>query len=159
MMLKWWSVISYPFWTFQFLWTSMSDLSLLLMKFKFDWLFLFESNAQPGPIPGMRPPMGAGSVHQANQKGSSMGLLMPMYTFGIVAFFVYTIMKVHWTLVFVLRRCCWFLNISINQIRCDEHFSWWWGKMKIMQLHIRHQLILVKHSKRKCFDVTIKYQT
>lgn len=42
----------------------------------------------------MRPPMGAGSVHQANQKGSSMGLLMPMYTFGIVAFFVYTIMKV-----------------------------------------------------------------
>lgn len=38
--------------------------------------------------------MGAGSVHQANQKGNSMGLLMPMYTFGIVAFFVYTIMKV-----------------------------------------------------------------
>lgn len=50
---------------------------------------------QPGPIPGMRPPgMGAGTMHQANQKGSSMGLLMPMYTFGIVAFFVYTIMKV-----------------------------------------------------------------
>lgn len=49
---------------------------------------------KPGPIPGMRPPMGAGSVHQPNQKGNSMGLLMPMYTFGIVAFFVYTIMKV-----------------------------------------------------------------
>lgn len=42
----------------------------------------------------MRPPMGAGAVHQANQKSNSMGLLMPMYTFGIVAFFVYTIMKV-----------------------------------------------------------------
>lgn len=38
--------------------------------------------------------MGAGATHQATQKGSSMGLLMPMYTFGIVAFFVYTIMKV-----------------------------------------------------------------
>ncbi|XP_055310493.1 uncharacterized protein LOC129573666 isoform X5 [Sitodiplosis mosellana] len=51
-------------------------------------------DGRPGPIPGMRPPgMGAGAMHQANQKGSSMGLLMPMYTFGIVAFFVYTIMK------------------------------------------------------------------
>lgn len=38
--------------------------------------------------------MGAGAVHQANQKGNSMGLIMPLYTIGIVAFFVYTIMKV-----------------------------------------------------------------
>ncbi|XP_031620552.1 chromatin-remodeling ATPase INO80 isoform X2 [Contarinia nasturtii] len=50
-------------------------------------------DGRPGPVPGLRPPMGAGSVHQANQKGNSMGLLMPMYTFGIVAFAVYTIMK------------------------------------------------------------------
>lgn len=50
---------------------------------------------QPGPIPGMRPPMGAGAVHQANQKGgSSMGVIMTLYSIGIVAFFVYTIMKV-----------------------------------------------------------------
>lgn len=42
----------------------------------------------------MRPPMGAGSNHQANQKGNSLGFVMPLYTVGIVAFFVYTIMKV-----------------------------------------------------------------
>lgn len=49
---------------------------------------------QPGPIPGMRPPLGAGSNHQANHKGNSLGFIMPLYTVGIVAFFVYTIMKV-----------------------------------------------------------------
>lgn len=49
---------------------------------------------QPGPIPGMRPPLGAGSNHQASQKGNSLGFIMPLYTVGIVAFFVYTIMKV-----------------------------------------------------------------
>ncbi|XP_055854642.1 uncharacterized protein LOC129918235 isoform X2 [Episyrphus balteatus] len=49
---------------------------------------------RPGPIPGMRPPMGAGSVHQAQPKGSSMGLIMPLYTIGIIVFFVYTIMKI-----------------------------------------------------------------
>ena len=43
----------------------------------------------------MRPPMGGGAGYQANTKGSgSMGFLMPLYTIGIVAFFVYTIMKV-----------------------------------------------------------------
>lgn len=42
----------------------------------------------------MRPPLGAGSNHQANQKGNSLGFIMPLYTVGIVAFFVYTIMKV-----------------------------------------------------------------
>lgn len=54
-------------------------------------LYLF----QPGPIPGMRPPMGGAGFQQAPQKGSnSMGLIMPLYTVGIIAFFVYTIMKV-----------------------------------------------------------------
>lgn len=43
-------------------------------------------------------------MHQANQKGNSMGLLMPMYTFGIVAFFVYTIMKV---IIEIGRRKSW----------------------------------------------------
>ncbi|XP_063701421.1 uncharacterized protein LOC134831590 isoform X3 [Culicoides brevitarsis] len=47
---------------------------------------------RPGPIPGMRPPMGAGS-HPQSTKTSSMGLIMPLYTVGIVAFFLYTIMK------------------------------------------------------------------
>lgn len=52
-------------------------------------------STQPGPIPGMRPPMGAGSNHQANHKGNSLGFIMPLYTVGIVAFFVYTVMKVY----------------------------------------------------------------
>jgi len=43
----------------------------------------------------MRPPMGAGALHQPQQRGgSSMGFLMPLYTIGIVVFFGYTIMKV-----------------------------------------------------------------
>uniref|UniRef100_A0A182U6P1 Resistance to inhibitors of cholinesterase protein 3 N-terminal domain-containing protein n=1 Tax=Anopheles melas TaxID=34690 RepID=A0A182U6P1_9DIPT len=46
----------------------------------------------PGPIPGMRPPMGAGS-HQATKSANSMGFIMPLYTIGIVSFFIYTIMK------------------------------------------------------------------
>uniref|UniRef100_A0A336LPL4 CSON010168 protein n=1 Tax=Culicoides sonorensis TaxID=179676 RepID=A0A336LPL4_CULSO len=50
-------------------------------------------DGRPGPIPGMRPPMGAGSHPQGAQKASSMGFIMPLYTIGIVAFFVYTIMK------------------------------------------------------------------
>lgn len=50
-------------------------------------------DGRPGPIPGMRPPMGAGSHHQAAPKGSSMGFIMPLYTIGIVAFFIYTVMK------------------------------------------------------------------
>lgn len=43
----------------------------------------------------MRPPMGAGALHQPQQRGSSMGFLMPLYTIGIVVFFGYTLMKVN----------------------------------------------------------------
>uniref|UniRef100_A0A182K334 Resistance to inhibitors of cholinesterase protein 3 N-terminal domain-containing protein n=1 Tax=Anopheles christyi TaxID=43041 RepID=A0A182K334_9DIPT len=50
------------------------------------------SSRYPGPIPGMRPPMGAGS-HQATKSANSMGFIMPLYTIGIVSFFIYTIMK------------------------------------------------------------------
>ncbi|XP_075165634.1 RIC3 acetylcholine receptor chaperone isoform X2 [Haematobia irritans] len=50
---------------------------------------------RPGPIPGMRPPMGAGAMHQPQAKGNqSMGILMPLYTIGIVVFFGYTIVKI-----------------------------------------------------------------
>ncbi|XP_059480144.1 uncharacterized protein LOC132199437 isoform X3 [Neocloeon triangulifer] len=51
---------------------------------------------QPGyPMPGMRPPMGgAGHVVPAPKGSGTMGILMPLYTVGIVVFFVYTIMKV-----------------------------------------------------------------
>lgn len=51
---------------------------------------------KPGPIPGMRPPMGgAGHVVPPSTKGtSSMSVIMPIYTIGIVIFFTYTLMKV-----------------------------------------------------------------
>uniref|UniRef100_A0A1A9X4U4 Resistance to inhibitors of cholinesterase protein 3 N-terminal domain-containing protein n=1 Tax=Glossina brevipalpis TaxID=37001 RepID=A0A1A9X4U4_9MUSC len=49
---------------------------------------------RPGPIPGMRPPLGAGAMHQPQTKASSMGIIMPLYTIGIVVFFGYTIMKI-----------------------------------------------------------------
>lgn len=50
---------------------------------------------RPGPIPGMRPPMGGpGHVVPASQKGTStMSVVMPIYTIGIVIFFTYTLMK------------------------------------------------------------------
>ncbi|XP_033253900.1 uncharacterized protein LOC117185822 isoform X4 [Drosophila miranda] len=51
-------------------------------------------DGRPCPIPGMRPPMGAGALQQPQQRGSSMGFLMPLYTIGIVVFFGYTIMKI-----------------------------------------------------------------
>ncbi|XP_065369372.1 resistance to inhibitors of cholinesterase protein 3 isoform X2 [Calliphora vicina] len=49
---------------------------------------------RPGPIPGMRPPMGAGSIHQPQARQGTMGLIMPVYTIGIIIFFGYTIMKI-----------------------------------------------------------------
>jgi hypothetical protein len=51
---------------------------------------------RPGPIPGMRPPMGGpGHVVPASTKGTStMSVVMPIYTIGIVIFFTYTLMKV-----------------------------------------------------------------
>ncbi|CAB0018082.1 unnamed protein product [Nesidiocoris tenuis] len=49
---------------------------------------------RPGPIPGLRPPMGgAGHVVSPPKGGSTMGIVMPMYTIGIVVFFLYTMMK------------------------------------------------------------------
>ncbi|XP_050510327.1 golgin subfamily A member 6-like protein 1 isoform X3 [Diabrotica virgifera virgifera] len=52
-------------------------------------------DGRPGPIPGMRPTIGgAGHVVPAKQGGTSMGLIMPIYTVGIVIFFTYTVMKI-----------------------------------------------------------------
>ncbi|KAL5288145.1 hypothetical protein ACFFRR_008786 [Megaselia abdita] len=50
---------------------------------------------RPGPIPGMRPPMGAGNM-KAQQKAAtgSMGIIMPIYTIAIVLFFLYTLSKI-----------------------------------------------------------------
>lgn len=51
-------------------------------------------DGKPGPIPGLRPPMGgAGHVVPPPKGGSTMGIVMPMYTIGIVVFFLYTMMK------------------------------------------------------------------
>lgn len=53
---------------------------------------------QPGPVPGMRPSMGGPGmqphVQQKAQGGGTMGIFMPIYTVGIVIFFVYTVLKV-----------------------------------------------------------------
>ncbi|XP_072391674.1 uncharacterized protein RIC-3 isoform X3 [Diabrotica undecimpunctata] len=52
-------------------------------------------DGRPGPIPGMRPTIGgAGHVVPPKQGGTSMGLIMPIYTVGIVIFFTYTVMKI-----------------------------------------------------------------
>ncbi|KAF2362949.1 Resistance to inhibitors of cholinesterase protein 3 N-terminal [Trinorchestia longiramus] len=52
----------------------------------------------PGPMPGVRPPMGGGAGHVApstnTKASSSMSIIMPLYTVGIIIFFIYTIMKV-----------------------------------------------------------------
>lgn len=71
-------------------------LNLFLQTFiEINIFTIFCSFIQPGPLPGMRPPMGGGAMHQASQKSSGpMGFLMPLYTLAIVGFFVYTIMKV-----------------------------------------------------------------
>ena len=48
-----------------------------------------------GPMPGMRPTIG-GPGMQPNQPkgGGTMGVIMPIYTIGIIIFFLYTTMKV-----------------------------------------------------------------
>lgn len=47
-------------------------------------------------MPGMRPPMGgAGHIVSPSPGSGGMGVLMPIYTIGIIVFFLYTMMKVH----------------------------------------------------------------
>jgi len=57
-----------------------------------------DRDLKPGPVPGMRPTMGGPGFPQApraNQGGGgTMSILMPVYTTGIVIFFVYTVMKI-----------------------------------------------------------------
>lgn len=61
-----------------------------------DNTFTYNFFFQPGPIPGMRPTLGgAGHVVPPPKQGTgSMGLIMPIYTIGIVIFFTYTVLKV-----------------------------------------------------------------
>jgi len=53
-----------------------------------------DRQAKPGPMPGMRPPMGGPGHMVAPPAGSGMSILMPLYTIGIIIFFLYTIMRV-----------------------------------------------------------------
>lgn len=59
---------------------------------------------QPGPIPGMRPTMGGAGkvVPPPKQTTGTMGLIMPIYTTGIVILFTYTVMKVRYLNLFYL---------------------------------------------------------
>lgn len=53
-----------------------------------------EIQGRPYPMPGIRPPMGgAGHVVPAPKGSGTMGIIMPLYTIGIVVFFMYTMMK------------------------------------------------------------------
>ncbi|XP_021938615.1 resistance to inhibitors of cholinesterase protein 3 isoform X11 [Zootermopsis nevadensis] len=64
-----------------------------------------EKEGRPGPIPGMRPPMGgAGHVVPAPKGTGTMGVVMPIYTIGIVVFFMYTVMKVMAQLVVIFKK-------------------------------------------------------
>jgi len=53
-----------------------------------------EKQAKPGPMPGMRPPMGGAGHVVAAPTGAGVGILMPIYTIGIVIFFLYTMMRI-----------------------------------------------------------------
>lgn len=64
------------------------------------------------PIPGMRPPMGgAGHVVPAPKGSGTMGIIMPLYTIGIVIFFMYTMMKVN-----IRQYCSLYSCLIINYI-------------------------------------------
>ncbi|XP_043247597.1 uncharacterized protein LOC122394654 isoform X2 [Amphibalanus amphitrite] len=56
---------------------------------------IMDRMGRPGPQPGSRPtPGGYGAVPPSTKGSSTMGIIMPIYTIGIVVFFVYTILKV-----------------------------------------------------------------
>ncbi|CAG9860025.1 unnamed protein product [Phyllotreta striolata] len=53
-------------------------------------------DGKPGPIPGLRPTIGGAGhvVPPSKHGGNNMGVIMPIYTIGIVVFFTYTVMKI-----------------------------------------------------------------
>lgn len=60
-------------------------------------------------VPKMRPPMGGGgrvimpSQGGGGGGGSSMGIIMPLYTVGILVFFLYTMAKVAYYFIFIIK--------------------------------------------------------
>lgn len=72
-------------------------------------------------MPKMRPPMGgAGHVVPAPKGNGTMGVIMPLYTLGIVLFFLYTIVKVIFIFLFFKNNYkvmySYLKNLSIIQI-------------------------------------------
>ncbi|KAK6642614.1 hypothetical protein RUM43_004116 [Polyplax serrata] len=54
-----------------------------------------DKSGRPLPVPGTRPPMGGpGHVVPPPKVGGTISVVMPLYTIGIVIFFMYTVMKV-----------------------------------------------------------------
>ncbi|KAL1449279.1 hypothetical protein WDU94_000488 [Cyamophila willieti] len=75
---------------------------------------------QPGgPKPGMgRPAFGGGGPHAAKQGGGGiMNLLMPMYTISIVAFFIYTMLRIWDPMVMFVKLVLQFVSNSSNNAR------------------------------------------
>lgn len=48
----------------------------------------------PGALPGPNQRAAAFQAQQQQQKSTSQSIIMPIYTFGIVAFFVFTVVKI-----------------------------------------------------------------
>ena len=80
-----------------------------------------------GPMPGMRPTMGGPGVQPSQPKGSgTMGVLMPIYTIGIVIFFLYTTMKVAVLINDDLYRSCvqiMFKNKNVEEEEEEDQTS------------------------------------
>uniref|UniRef100_A0A8D8TK61 Resistance to inhibitors of cholinesterase protein 3 N-terminal domain-containing protein n=1 Tax=Cacopsylla melanoneura TaxID=428564 RepID=A0A8D8TK61_9HEMI len=81
---------------------------------------------QPGgPKPGMgRPAFGGGGPHAAKQGGGGiMNLLMPMYTISIVAFFIYTMLRIWDPMVMFVKLVLQFVSNSSNNARDGRNAS------------------------------------
>ncbi|KAI5700256.1 hypothetical protein M8J77_024268 [Diaphorina citri] len=83
-----------------------------------------EPDLPPGPVvkhpgspkPGMgRPSFGGTGPHQAaKQGGGIMNLLMPMYTISIVAFFIYTMLRIWDPMILFIKLVLQFISNSSN---------------------------------------------
>lgn len=61
----------------------------------------------------MRPPLGgAGHVVPAPKGNGTTGIIMPLYTLGIVLFFLYTIVKVKYSVKFQYLNNLLFNNLN-----------------------------------------------
>lgn len=80
-------------------------------------------------VPKMRPPMGGpGRVMPApgGGGGSSMGIIMPLYTVGILLFFLYTMAKVKYQFIFI-----YFSSLFTQFIFTDNLFAFFFFALGI----------------------------